>query len=223
VKSQSRLLRSCAPLLAANTPLQTVDVHLTDVGKIAVSEYPYRNDLSTEGFLKKLIITGANGVGKSHLAARMANVRPDLPIVSFDAIKLRTAWQQRPRPEIALSLDNKLKGDAWILEGGPSLLPLAVTKADALIWLDPPEYIRAWRLTMRPWRFLGKTRPELPSGNVDWPIQQYKFALRSLKNRSKFQLFLSEVFQNSEYLEKWHCKGARDIEDLMNKWTKNTN
>ncbi|WP_238704940.1 DNA topology modulation protein FlaR [Parasedimentitalea marina] len=157
-------------------------------------------------------------MGKSHLAARLAIIRPEIPIVSFDSLKLKTDWQQRPRPEIISSLDDKLKGDAWILEGGPSMLPQAIARADSLVWLDPSEVVRAWRLTIRPWRSIGKTRPELPPGNDDWPIQQYRFAIRSLKNKSKFQSYFSDVFQNTEHLEKWHCRDAKSIEGLVGKW-----
>ncbi len=119
------------------------------------------------------------------------------------------------------SLDVHLKRDAWILEGGPSLLPHAIAKADALVWLDPPEFIRAWRLAKRPWQFLGKTRPELPSGNIDWPIQQYRFAIRSLKNKSKFQSFIADVFHASEHLRKWHCRDRKSIDRMIEEWSQN--
>jgi len=172
--------------------------------------------------LKKIIITGANGVGKSHLAARLVSVRPEVPVISFDAIKLQTNWQQRPRPEVDVTLAEELEKDAWILEGGPSLLFQAVEKADALIWLDPPEYIRAWRLATRPWKFIGKTRPEIPVGNVDWPLQQYRFALRSLKNRSKFRRYISEVFQSVNNIETWHCRSERGLTSAINQWAESS-
>lgn len=168
--------------------------------------------------MKRIIITGANGVGKSHLAARLASVRPEIPVVSFDAIKLRTDWQQKPRPEIDAALAAEIEKDAWILEGGPSLLFQAVGKADALIWLDPPEHVRMWRLAKRPWKSFGKTRPELPDGNVDWPLQQYKFALRSLRNRSKFRSYISEVFESAEGIQKWRCRNEKDRASVINQW-----
>ena len=170
--------------------------------------------------MNRLIITGSNGVGKSHLAARLALARPDVPVVSFDALKLQSNWQQKSRPEIDAALKEEIGKDTWILEGGPSLLFQAIRKVDALLWLDPPEYIRAWRLVTRPWKFLGKTRPEIPAGNVDWPLQQYKFALRSLKNRSKFHTYISETFQNADVEHKWHCRGEKCIVSAIEQWSK---
>lgn len=172
----------------------------------------------SEALLKKVIVTGANGVGKSHFANRLAMARSEIPLISFDAIKLQTGWQQRPRSEIEAALSAELEKDAWILEGGPSLLAQAVDKADALVWLDPPELLRAWQLATRPWKNFGKTRPELPSGNVDWPLQQYRFALRSLKNRSKFHRYISEVFDGAEGLQKWRCRSASDRASVLKRW-----
>lgn len=165
-----------------------------------------------------MIITGANGVGKSHLAARLALVRPDVPVVSFDAIKLRTNWQQRPRQDIEQALTAEMQREKWILEGGPSILPCSVEKADALIWLDPPESLRALRLAIRPWKFIGKNRPELPGGNVDWPLQQYAFALRSLRKGKKLRRYIADVFDRAEHLRKWRCRNETDITQVVEQW-----
>ncbi len=173
-----------------------------------------------EARLKKIIVTGANGVGKSHFANRLGLARPEVPVIPFDAIKLRTNWQQRPRSEIASALQREVDKDAWILEGGPSLLPFAIERADALVWLDPPEFVRAWRLLSRPWRNLGRTRPELPSDNVDWPWQQYKFAIRSLKNRARFHAHISQVFRSADKPEKWRCRDEEDRNTVVIKWAK---
>lgn len=170
--------------------------------------------------MKKIIVTGVNGVGKSRFARQLAMARPDIPIVSFDAIKLRTGWQQRPRAEIDAALASLLAQEHWILEGGPSLLPQAVGKADALVWLDPPELVRAWRLAARPWKHLGKTRPELPPGNTDWPWEQYKFAFRSLRNGTKLRRRIADVFHDAGGLRKWRCRSEQDGIDVLTEWAK---
>ncbi len=170
--------------------------------------------------MKKVIVTGANGVGKSHFAARLASARPDVPLISFDAIKLKTGWTQKPRAEIDAALSVEIAQPAWILEGGPSLLFQAVSKADAVIWLDPPEYVRAWQLASRPWKFLGKTRPELPVGNIDWPLQQYRFALKSLMKHAEFHTHISKVFEAVEGIPKWRCRNEQDKNAIIEFWGK---
>ncbi len=145
-------------------------------------------------------------------------VRPNVPIFSFDAMKLLTGWQQKPRSEIDALLEQALDGEAWILEGGPSLLRQAVHKADALIWLDPPEFVRAWQVMRRPWIHRGKTRPELPAGNVDWPMQQYKFALSSLRRGSAFRKSIAHAFYQADALQKWRCRTKKHRAAALSAW-----
>jgi adenylate kinase family enzyme len=168
--------------------------------------------------MRRLIVVGANGVGKSHVASRLSEARPEIPLVSFDAIKLTSDWKLRPRPEIDMALSQIVASDAWILEGGPSLLFQALPKAEVVIWLDPPELVRAWRLMIRPWRNLGKTRPELPPDNVDWPLQQYRFAIRSIKNRSKFRSHISTCLAAAETPHVWHCRNQRQVDAAVDEW-----
>jgi|GEM_PF-2546803 len=168
--------------------------------------------------LRRLIVTGANGTGKSHVASRLGDARPDVPVISFDAIKLTGNWEQKPRPDIDDELARTVAADSWILEGGPSLLDLALPKADAVIWLDPPERIRLWRLAIRPWRNLGRTRPELPAGNVDWPVQQYRFAFQSLGKRARFRDTISERLEKLEAKRIWHCRTSMEIDAAIDEW-----
>lgn len=169
--------------------------------------------------MQRLIVTGINGAGKSHVAARLHQARAGVPVTSFDAIKLTRAWQQRPRSEIDADLARAVEADSWILEGGPSLLPLALAKADAVLWLDPPEAVRAWRLLARPWRNRGQTRPELPPGNTDWPLTQYRFALRSLINRSKLRNRIAAELAAAGPLRVWHCRSKSDVDAAVDDWS----
>ncbi len=139
--------------------------------------------------------------------------------MSFDSIKLTTNWVQKPRAEIDAALAGVLAQPAWILEGGPSLLKQALPVADGLVWLDPPEALRAWRLIKRPWGSMGRTREELPDGNVDWPWQQYRFAFRSLRKGAKFRGKISEAFDAAEGLEKWRCRKEVDRSAVLEVWS----
>lgn len=174
----------------------------------------------TEGRrVEKIIVTGANGVGKSHFAARLGQVRPDAPVVSYDALKLTTDWQEKPVEDIEAALASELDQPSWILEGGPSLLPKAIEKADALILLDPPEYVRAWQLACRPWKHRGRTRPELPKGNVDWPLQQYVFALRSLRKGARLRSAILEFYRTADHVQKWRCRNTRERQAVIDHLT----
>jgi adenylate kinase family enzyme len=167
--------------------------------------------------MQRLIVTGPNGAGKTYLAAQLAAARK-VPVISFDAIKLTTNWKQRSREEINAELRRIIQTDRWILEGGPSLLPHATQRAEGVIWLDPAIWLRAWRLGLRPLRHMGKTRPELPEGNVDWPLEQYKFALRSLQNHARFRRSISAELSDAPWIRVWHVRSTRDLDPIINEW-----
>ena len=168
--------------------------------------------------MQRLIVTGANGAGKSYLAAQLAAARPEVPLVSFDTIKLTQNWKQRPKSEIKAELLWVIQTDSWILEGGPSLLPHAMKRAEGVIWLEPPVWLRAWRLAIRPLGNFGRTRPEIPAGNVDWPWQQYKFAIRSLKNQARFRHSISTLLDGTEGVRIWHIQNKHDLRAAVQDW-----
>jgi len=168
--------------------------------------------------MKRLIVTGANGSGKSTLAATLHRIRPDIPLFSFDAIKLARNWQQKCPEVIEEALAEVLAKDAWILEGGPSLLESATPRANAVLWLDPPEALRLWRLVRRPLRNAGWTRPELPEGNIDWPLQQYRFAVKSFRKRSKVRQMIARCLDEAGGTNVWHCTTQEQIDKVVSAW-----
>jgi len=168
--------------------------------------------------MQRLIVTGANGAGKSYLAAQLAAARPEVPLVSFDGIKLTQNWKQRPRSEINTELLHIIQTDSWILEGGPSLLPYAIGRAEGIIWLEPPMWLRAWRLAIRPIRNIGRTRPEIPRGNIDWPWQQYNFAILSLRKQAKFRDSISTLLTGLEDIQIWHIKNKHEMASAITFW-----
>ena len=162
--------------------------------------------------MHRLIVTGSNGTGKSHFAERLAAVRPDLPLKSYDEIRLTENWRKRAPPEIDELMSAALSRDAWIFEGGPSLLKMTLPRCEGVIWLDPPEVQRAWRLALRPWRNFGRVRPELPQGNVDWPLEQYRFAFQSLRKGAKFRHTIESQLRMYPNMKIWRCREQKDIE-----------
>ncbi|UWQ06055.1 DNA topology modulation protein FlaR [Aliiroseovarius crassostreae] len=163
----------------------------------------------------RILVTGANGAGKSHFSARLAALGLGYSLVSFDALKLTTDWVLRPRKDIEAALQEHLDRECWIIEGGPSMLPLALPKADVLIWLDPPFWKRAMRLMLRPIRNRGKTRKELPPGNVDWPLEQYGFAVRSLWKHWTFRKVVGNALRESSDVFVVRCRTEDEIESVL--------
>lgn len=131
--------------------------------------------------MRRVMIVGANGAGKTWVAVNLATAL-DVPLVHKDALALMKGWQQRPRSEVQTAVLRAASEERWVLEGGPSILALPVLeRATLVIWLDMPAPLRAWRVLYRSLRYLGRTRPEHPPGNRDWPgLRQVRFLWRAL-------------------------------------------
>lgn len=113
-------------------------------------------------------------------------------LFSFDAIKRASNRHRRPQADIDAELLKVVQGDAWIWKVDRAYcLKQSTTLLVSGGWTS--EWLRAWRLAIRPFPSVGRTRPELPQGNVDWPWEQYKFAIRSLRNRTKFR---TSIYRN---------------------------
>lgn len=50
--------------------------------------------------MQRVIVTGANGAGKSHFAAVPAGQLTDIPLISHDQFELLRDWQRRPGEEV---------------------------------------------------------------------------------------------------------------------------
>lgn len=71
---------------------------------------------------------------------------------------------------------------------------------------------------LRPWKHRGRTRPELPEGNVDWPVQQYRFALRSLRNGARFHGKIAALLRDAGDTQVWRCRTGRQVTAAIEDW-----
>lgn len=140
-------------------------------------------------FARRLVITGANGAGKTRLARELA--RNDKPIIHMDALKLGDGWRPRPPEEVRAALLAATQGEAWVLEGGPScLIPPVLERADSVLWLRPPHAVRVWRMLRRSAR--GEARPELPQADT-LGLRAMQFAWRSWRKSAWFDRQIAEA------------------------------
>lgn len=113
---------------------------------------------------QRIAIVGQPGSGKSTLA-RALGARTGLPVFHMDHIHWKPNWQERDRAERVVLARELLMREAWIFEGGFSKINAErIARAEVLIWLDLPLWLRLWRVAKRTVWFFGRSRPDMQKG-----------------------------------------------------------
>jgi len=117
----------------------------TDEGAfIAMSDpgpniFPYR----------RTIVFGGEGAGKTTLAQRISD-EFGVPFVEMDDLFDRARKSDRPTETLSTFAEEVTNRDNWILAGSyPEVQSMTWTRAEAIVWLDYPVWLMAWRLIVR--------------------------------------------------------------------------
>lgn len=115
--------------------------------------------------MKKVIIIGPAGAGKSTLAAHLAE-KLGAEHTELDSIHHQANWRPINKDEFRRIVDEKTKADGWVFCGNYfSTLGLEFwKKADTIIWLDYPFPLVLRRLVKRTFN-RSITQQELWNGN----------------------------------------------------------
>ncbi len=130
----------------------------------------------SSGIMKRVMIIGGSGSGKSTLARKLGELS-SLPVIHGDKFQFRENWERVPDNERNAKLDAAADGDTWIIDGNYSATwPFRASRADTIIFMDPPRYLRVWRVLTRTLRYRGRPRPDMPDGcdeRYDWAFLKW--------------------------------------------------
>lgn len=101
------------------------------------------------GDMRRVVIFGTTGSGKSWLAQRLAE-RTGLRVVELDALYWGRDWQPAPVDLFRYRVENEIHDDGWIVVGNyGQVRDLTWRSADTLVWLDLPLPLVVSRLARR--------------------------------------------------------------------------
>jgi adenylate kinase family enzyme len=99
--------------------------------------------------MRRVVVVGASGSGKSVLARELAR-RLAVPHVDLDALHWGPDWTPTPTEILRRRVEAALAGEGWTVSGNYSALRDSIwPRADTLIWLDYPMPIVMWRVLQR--------------------------------------------------------------------------
>lgn len=111
--------------------------------------------------LKKVVIIGSCGAGKSTLAVNLGK-KLDLPVIHLDAYYWQPGWKETDAQQWLQIQEELIKKNSWIIDGNyGGTLDMRLAAADMVIWLDFNPYLCLWRVCKRYFKYPGKTRPDM--------------------------------------------------------------
>ena len=114
--------------------------------------------------MRRVLVIGSGGSGKSRLAVRLAE-RTGLPLIHLDALYWKPGWAESPKAEWAEKVAQLTSGAQWIMDGNyGGTLDQRLAACDTAIFLDLPRTLCLWRVVTRRVRFHGRARPDMVEG-----------------------------------------------------------
>lgn len=114
--------------------------------------------------MRKILVIGCSGAGKSTFARRLG-ARLGLEVIHLDAHFWKADWVETPRPEWRALVEELLKREAWVMDGNYSgTLDLRIAACDTVVFLDLPRALCVRRVLKRGFKYRNRRRPDMAEG-----------------------------------------------------------
>lgn len=114
--------------------------------------------------MKKILIIGSGGAGKSTLARRLGEMT-GIEVIHLDKLHWKPNWTGTPKDEWRKTVERELKKDSWVMDGNfGGTMELRLAACDTVIYLDFPRMICLYRAVKRILTYYNRTRPDMGEG-----------------------------------------------------------
>lgn len=141
--------------------------------------------------MKKILILGSGGAGKSTFARELGDII-HLPVIHLDSHYWRPNWQMPDPQTWEQQVKELIKQETWIMDGNyGSTLHLRLPVADTIFFLDYSRWLCLWRVCKRRWIYRKKTRKDMAkdcSEKIDWEFLHYIWHYPNSRKPRIFQL-----------------------------------
>lgn len=171
--------------------------------------------------VRRILIIGAGGAGKSTLARRLG-ARLGIEVFHLDKLYWRPGWVETPKDEWLKTVEGLAARDSWIMDGNYSgTLEPRLARSDTVIFLDLPRPVCLWRIVRRRLNYHAATRPDMAEGcpeelNAEFVRWVWDYPRKS---RPKILAALAAVRETKRIVR---LRSRREVERFLaapNKWS----
>jgi adenylate kinase family enzyme len=114
--------------------------------------------------MKRILIIGSGGAGKSTLARRLGEVL-NIEVFHLDKLYWQPNWIEPPKDDWKNTVEEILKRDSWIIDGNfGGTLEMRLQACDTAIFLDFPPVVCLYRILKRRLKYRNTNRPDMSVG-----------------------------------------------------------
>ena len=167
--------------------------------------------------MKKILIIGSGGAGKSTLARRLHEAI-GIELIHLDKLYWKPNWVETSKDEWKETIENLIKKDSWIMDGNyGGTLEMRFAACDTVVFLDLPRTICVWRAFKRSLFHMKNTRPDMAADCAEkFDFEYLKFLkwIWDYPTRTKPKVEgLIKQFQAAKKI--FHLTSTREVEDFF--------
>lgn len=164
--------------------------------------------------MKKVLVIGSGGAGKSTFARRLSE-KTGLEVIHLDQLYWKPNWVETPKGEWQEIVKEIIEGDEWILDGNfGSTMEMRIEACDTVIFLEMPRFVCVYRIFKRVAKYRNKTRPDMAEGcNEKFDLKFFGWIWNFEQTAKPRIKKLLDKFQNEKTIIR--LKSKREVEKFF--------
>lgn len=169
--------------------------------------------------MKRVMIVGFSGSGKSTMASKIAEAI-GVSATHLDAVHWLPNWTENTVENEIYTLRPVLERESWVIDGNyrKVLFKERMALADTVIFLDINRFQRLYRVFRRYFKYRGGYRPDIGEGcreKIDFEF--VKWVLYKGVNRKRYMEILEDLKGAHPEKQIYILKGSGQVRDFMKK------
>ncbi|HEY0459516.1 MAG TPA: DNA topology modulation protein [Pyrinomonadaceae bacterium] len=164
--------------------------------------------------MKRILIIGSGGAGKSTLALRLGETI-GIEVVHLDRIHWKPGWTESPKDKFRDDVEEILKKERWIMDGNyGGTMEMRLKACDTVIFLDFPRPVCLYRVIKRRLTYRGTHRPDMTEGcheKIDFEFLHWIWTFPT-RAKSEIEERLKKIGSDKTIIR---LRSPREVKDFL--------